>query len=180
MHFIADRPHDICLHNNGEEVQAPAVPHVVRRGMKQGVIGSQWSDKHKVLAVAIAPKEPIREWPGIHPLNTLQGLVPYSHTAKQADLPHAFMLLLGFHMGAEGIHLALVIIAMSIECKHQVCVIGLLTSCMVKSASGGSKLLFSHLSNSLNVKPSAPIVPSNWTDRSMVALNRKHVVLWSI
>ena len=34
----------------------------------------------------------------------------------------------------------------------------------------GSKLLFSLLSNNLNFKPSAPIVPSNWTHRSMVAL----------
>ena len=145
--------------------------------MKQGVIGSQWWDKHKVLEVAIAPKEPLWEWPG---MNTFQGLVPYGHTSKQADLPHAFMRLLGFHMpvGARGIHL--VIIAMSIECKHQVCVIGLLTSCMVKSSSGGSKLLFSLLSNNLNVKPSAPIVPSNWTHRSIVSLNRKHVIPWSM
>ena len=93
--------------------------------MKQGVIGTPWSDKDKVLAVAIAPKEPLWEWPGIHSLNTFQGLVPYGHTAKKADLPHAFMRLLGFHTGAKGIHL--VIIAMSIECKHQVCVIGLFT-----------------------------------------------------
>ena len=100
-HFMLTVP--ISSHNNGEEEQAFAVPHVVKSGMKQGVIGSQWSDKHKVLAVAIAPKGPL--W----------------------DLPHAFMRLLpvGFHMGAQGIHL--VIIAMSIECKHQVCVIGLLT-----------------------------------------------------
>ena len=63
--LYADRPHDIGSHNNGEEEQASAVPHVVRRGMKQGVIRSQWSEKHKVLAVAIAPKEPLWEWPGI-------------------------------------------------------------------------------------------------------------------
>ena len=93
--------------------------------MKQGVIGSPWLDKHKVLAVAIAPKEPLWDWPSIHPLNTFQGLVPYGHTSKQADLPHAFMCLLGFHTGAQGIRL--VIIAMSIECKLQVCVMGLLT-----------------------------------------------------
>ena len=37
----------------------------------------------------------------------------------------------------------------------------------------GLKLLFSLLSNDLNVKPSAPINPSNRTHRSMVALNRK-------
>ena len=43
--------------------------------MKQGVIGSPWSDKHKVLAVAIAPKEPLWEWPGIHPLNTFSSVV---------------------------------------------------------------------------------------------------------
>ena len=60
--LYADRPHDIGSHNYGEEEQAPAVPHVVRRGMKQGVIRSQWLDKHKVLAVAIAPKEPLWEW----------------------------------------------------------------------------------------------------------------------
>ena len=42
------------------------------------------------------------------------------------------------HTGAQGIHL--VIIAMSIECKHHVCVIGLLTSCMVKSSSGACRL----------------------------------------
>ena len=99
--LYADLPHDIGLHNNGEEEQASAVLHVVRRGMKQGVIGSQWWDKHKVLEVAIAPKEPLWEWPG---MNTFQGLVPYGHTAKKADLPHAFMLLLGFHTGAQGIH----------------------------------------------------------------------------
>ena len=63
--------------------------------------------------------------------------MPYGHTAKQADLPHAFMRLLGFHTGAQGIHL--VIIAMSIECKHHVCVIGLLTSCMVKSSSNAGR-----------------------------------------
>ena len=41
------------------------------------------------------------------------------------------------HTGAQGIHL--VIIAMSIECKRHVCVIGLLTSCMVKSSSGAAR-----------------------------------------
>ena len=41
------------------------------------------------------------------------------------------------HIGAQGIHL--VIIAMSIECKHHVCVIGLLTSCIVKSSSGAGR-----------------------------------------
>ena len=53
--------------------------------MKQGVIGSPWSDKHKVLAVAIAPKEPLWEWPGIHPQNTFQGLVPYGPMATQPN-----------------------------------------------------------------------------------------------
>ena len=106
--------------------------------MKQGVIGSPRSDKHKVLAVARAPKEPFWKWPGVDPLNAFQSLVSYCHTAKQADLPHAFMCLLGFHTGAQGIHL--VIIAMSIECIHRVCVIGLPTSCIVKSASGGGSL----------------------------------------
>ena len=123
---------------NSEEEQASAVPHVVRRGMKQGVIGSPRSDKHKVLAVARAPKEPFWKWPGVDPLNAFQSLVSYCHTAKQADLPHAFMCLLGFHTGAQGIHL--VIIAMSIECTHPVCVIGLPTACIVKSASGGGSL----------------------------------------
>jgi hypothetical protein len=77
---------DISSDNNDEEEQASAVPHVVRRGMKQGMIGSPWSDEHKVLAVAIALKEPLREWPHMHQLNTFQGLVPYSNTTKQADL----------------------------------------------------------------------------------------------
>ena len=82
--------------------------------MIQGVIGSPWSDKYKVLAVARAPEEPFWKWPGIHSLNAFQGLVAYRHTAKQAELSHAFMRLLRFHTGAQGIHL--VIIAMSIEC----------------------------------------------------------------
>ena len=41
------------------------------------------------------------------------------------------------HTGAQGIHL--VILAMSIDCKHHVCVIGLHTSCMVKSSSGAGR-----------------------------------------
>ena len=41
--------------------------------------------------------------------------------------------------GAQGIHPGLVIVAMSIECEHYVCVIGLVTSCMVKSSSGAGR-----------------------------------------
>ena len=74
--------------------------------MKQGVIGTLWSEKHKVLAVAIAPKEPFWEQPGIHSLNALHGLVAYCHTAEQIDLSNAFMCLLMFHAGAQGIYLA--------------------------------------------------------------------------
>jgi hypothetical protein len=81
----------------------------------------------------IAPKEPLRERPHIHPLNTFQGVVLYGYTTKQADLTHAFMSLLGIHTGAQGIHL--VIIAVSIECKYHVSVIGLHTSCcMIRSS----------------------------------------------
>ena len=36
--LYADRPHDICSDNNVEEEQASAVPHIVRRRMKHGVI----------------------------------------------------------------------------------------------------------------------------------------------
>jgi hypothetical protein len=85
------------LDNNGEEEQASAVPHNVRRGMKQGVIRSQRSDEHKVLAVAIAQKEPLWKRPHKYQLNPFHGLLPYCHTTKQADLPHAFVSLLGFH-----------------------------------------------------------------------------------
>jgi hypothetical protein len=83
--------------------------------MKLDVIKFPWSDEDKVLAVAIAPKEPLRQRPHIHPLNTF---VPYGHTAKQADPP---------------------LIAASIDCKHQVSVIGFHTSCMVKGLLGGGR-----------------------------------------
>jgi hypothetical protein len=105
--------------------------------MKQGVIRSQRSDEHKVLAVAIAQKEPLWKLPHKHQLNPFHGLLPYCHTTKQADLPHAFTSLLGFHSGAQGIHL--VIISVSIDCKQYVSVSGLHTSCMVKSSSGGGR-----------------------------------------
>ena len=85
----------------------------------------------------IAPKEPLRERPHIHQLNTFQGVVLYGYTTKQADLTHAFMSFLGFHTGAQGIHL--VIISVSIDCKLYVSVSGLHTSCMVKSSSGGGR-----------------------------------------
>jgi hypothetical protein len=76
--FYADRPHDIGADNNGEDEQASAVPHIVRRGMKEGVIGSSRTNKHKVLAVALAQKEPLWKWPGIHLLNAFQCLVAYA------------------------------------------------------------------------------------------------------
>jgi hypothetical protein len=83
--------------------------------MKEGVIGSSWLNKHKVLAVALAPAEPFWKWLGIHPLNAFQGLVAYCHTSKQADLSHAFMRPLRFHTGAQGI--LLVNTARSIQIK---------------------------------------------------------------
>jgi hypothetical protein len=73
--------------------------------MKEGVIGSSWSNKHNVLAVALAPKEPFWKEPGIHQLNAFQCLVAYRHTSEQADLSYAFMRSLRFHTSALVIHL---------------------------------------------------------------------------
>ena len=45
----ADLSHYIGSNKIGKVQQASAVPHIVRRGMKQGVISSQWFNKPKVL-----------------------------------------------------------------------------------------------------------------------------------
>ena len=64
-----------------------------------------------IMAAALASvvKETFWEQPGIHPLNALQGLVAYCHTAEQIDFSNAFICLLMFHRGAQGIHLVTVV-----------------------------------------------------------------------
>ena len=76
----------ISLYDNREGQQALPIPDVVRVRMKLLRVISWWADKHTILAVALAPKQLLREGDSVYQLMAFEASMAYSNSPKECNL----------------------------------------------------------------------------------------------
>jgi hypothetical protein len=76
----------ISLYYNREGQQALPIPDIVRVRMKLLRVTSWWADKHKVLAVAPAPKQLLGEGDSVYQLMAFEAGMAYSNSPKEGNL----------------------------------------------------------------------------------------------